>query len=79
MPSARTPLLTLDELFLVIPAHGQYARAEAASEPVHLSDLADVPWILDPATTAPGQWARDACRAAPRAAEDGKEDVRQRV
>ena len=64
VPGARTRLLTLDELFLVVPAHGRHARAEAASEPVHLPDLADVPWVLDPATTAPGQWARDACRAA---------------
>jgi DNA-binding transcriptional LysR family regulator len=29
-----------------------------------MADLAGVPWILDPPDTAPGQWARDACRAA---------------
>jgi DNA-binding transcriptional LysR family regulator len=61
---ARTQLLALDELFLVLPALGPYARAAAATEPVHLPDLADVPWILDAADTAPGQWARDTCRAA---------------
>ena len=64
VPGARTRLLTSDELFLVVPAHGPYARAEPATEPVHLPDLADVPWILDPAPAAPGQWARDRCRAA---------------
>jgi len=61
---ARTQLLALDELFLVIPAHGPHARAETAAVPVHLPHLAEVPWILDPETTAPGQWARDLCRAA---------------
>jgi DNA-binding transcriptional LysR family regulator len=61
---ARTQLLARDELFLVIPAHGPHARAEAVTEPVRLADLADVPWILDAAGIAPGQWARDTCRAA---------------
>lgn len=61
---ARTRLLALDELFLAIPAHGRHARAEPATAPVHLPDLADVPWILDPADSASGQWARDICRAA---------------
>ena len=64
VPGTRTQLLALDELFLVVPAHGPYARAEPATEPAHLPDLADVPWILDPPGTAPGQWARDTCRAA---------------
>jgi DNA-binding transcriptional LysR family regulator len=63
VPGARTQLLALDELFLVIPAHGPHARA-AATAPVHLPDLADVPWILDQDGTPPGQWARDTCRAA---------------
>lgn len=61
---ARTQLLATDELFAVIPAHGPYARAEAPGVPVHLPDLAEVPWIFDPGDTAPGQWARDTCRAA---------------
>jgi DNA-binding transcriptional LysR family regulator len=60
---ARTQLLALDDLFLAIPGHGPYARA-AEGAPVRLADLADVPWILDPADTAPGQWARDVCREA---------------
>lgn len=61
---ARTQSLVRDELFLVLPAQGRHARAEEATVPVHLPDLADVPWILDAADTAPGQWARDTCRAA---------------
>src|ERR1700758_1820337 len=64
VPGARTQLLALDELFLVVPMHGPYARAEAATDPVHLPALAEVPWILDPPGAAPGQWARDTCRAA---------------
>jgi DNA-binding transcriptional LysR family regulator len=57
-------LLASDELFLVLPVHGPYARAEPATVPARLPDLADVTWILDAADTAPGQWARDTCRAA---------------
>ena len=64
VPGARTQLLARDEVFLVIPAHGPHARAEAATAPVHLPDLADVPWSLDPVDVAPGQWARDVCREA---------------
>jgi DNA-binding transcriptional LysR family regulator len=60
----RTQLLALDELFLVIPAHGPHARAEAEGVPVRLADLADVPWILDSPGTVPGQWARNVCREA---------------
>lgn len=59
----RTQLLARDEMFLVIPAHGPYARAEAEDVPVRLADLAGIPWILDSAGTA-GQWARNACREA---------------
>jgi DNA-binding transcriptional LysR family regulator len=61
---ARTQPLALDELFLAVPAHGPYARAAAAEVPARLADLAGVPWILDPADTPPGQWARNACREA---------------
>lgn len=57
----RTQLLASDELFLVLPAQGPHAPA---GEPFRMADLAGVPWILDPPDTAPGQWARDACRAA---------------
>lgn len=60
---ARTQLLAFDDLFLAIPGHGPYARA-ADNGPARLADLADVPWILDPASTAPGQWARNICREA---------------
>ncbi len=60
----RTQLLANDELFLVLPAHGPYALAPAAGRPFRLADLAGVPWILDPADTGPGQWARNACREA---------------
>jgi DNA-binding transcriptional LysR family regulator/8-oxo-dGTP pyrophosphatase MutT (NUDIX family) len=64
VPGARTRLLASDELFLVLPAHGPYARAESATVPARLPDLAEVPWIFDAADTAPGQWVRDTCRAA---------------
>ena len=64
MPGARTQVLARDELFLVIPAHGPHARAEPATESARLADLASIPWILDPASVAAGQWARDTCRAA---------------
>ena len=57
-------LLALDELFLAIPASGPYVRAEAGTGSVRLADLADLPWILDAPDTAPGQWARNACREA---------------
>jgi DNA-binding transcriptional LysR family regulator len=63
---ASTQLLARDELFLVLPAHGPYAvdAGAAAGEPFRLADLAGVPWILDPPSTAPGAWARNACREA---------------
>jgi len=61
---ARTQLLANDELFLVFPDHGPYAVDRPAEAPVRLADLAAVPWVLDPADTPPGQWARNACREA---------------
>jgi DNA-binding transcriptional LysR family regulator len=60
---ARTQPLVLDELFVAIPARGPHARA-AEPGPVELAELAEVPWILDPADTGPGLWARNACREA---------------
>jgi DNA-binding transcriptional LysR family regulator len=60
---ARTQLLALDELFLIVPGHGPFARA-AAEAPVRLADLADIPWIFDPADTVTGRWERNACREA---------------
>jgi DNA-binding transcriptional LysR family regulator len=61
---ARTQLLANDELFLVLPATGPYALDTAADEPFRMASLAGIPWILDPPDTAPGQWARNVCRAA---------------
>jgi DNA-binding transcriptional LysR family regulator len=61
---ARTQLLANDELFLVLPSQGPYADGIPAGESFRLADVAGIPLILDPADTAPGQWARNACRAA---------------
>jgi DNA-binding transcriptional LysR family regulator len=64
---ARTQLLANDELFLVLPSRGPYAIAplnDQEGEPFRLADLAGIPWILDPADTGPGRWARNACREA---------------
>ena len=62
---ARTQLLARDELFLVLPSHGPHAvDAAAVGLPFRLADLAGVPWVLDPPETAPGAWARNACREA---------------
>jgi DNA-binding transcriptional LysR family regulator len=60
---ARTQLLARDELFLVLPSHGPHA-VPATGASFRLADLAGVPWILDPPETAPGAWARNACREA---------------
>ena len=61
---ARTQLLARDELFLVLPSHGPHAVEVAVDRPFRLADLARVPWVLDPPETAPGAWARNACREA---------------
>ena len=61
---ASTQLLARDELFLVLPSHGPYAVDAPADGRFRLADLAGVPWILDPPSTAPGAWARNACREA---------------
>ncbi len=50
--------LHLDRLRLVLPADGPLSRARTPA------DLAGAPWVLDPAGTEPGRWARDLCRAA---------------
>ena len=64
VPGTRTQLLANDELYVVFP----FSRPRAADgEPdgqSQLADLASTPWIFDPADTAPGQWARNACREA---------------
>ena len=64
MAGIRTQPLAQDELFMAVPAHGPYARAAAEGVQVDLAELADVPWILDPVSEPPGQWARNACREA---------------
>ena len=60
----RTQLLANDELFAVFPQPGPHAAGRGPEPHLRLADLAAVPWILDPPDTAPGQWARNACRAA---------------
>lgn len=62
-----TQQLALDELLLATPTRGAYAHSGSPGvpdAPVRLADLAGVPWILDPADTYPGQWARALCRDA---------------
>jgi DNA-binding transcriptional LysR family regulator len=63
---ARTQLLANDELFAVLPDHGRHAVGgdQVREAHVRLADLSGLPWIFDPADTAPGQWARNACREA---------------
>lgn len=61
----QTQLLALDELLLAVPTHGPNARGgDDADAPVRLTDLADVPWALDPDDIPAGQWARTLCRSA---------------
>jgi DNA-binding transcriptional LysR family regulator len=60
----RTQLLANDELFAVFPEHGPHAVDRAPGTQLRLADLTGVPWTFDPADTAPGQWARNACREA---------------
>jgi DNA-binding transcriptional LysR family regulator len=67
VPGARTQLLANDELCVVYPDRARFAGAAVGADPdghPRLADLASVPWIFDPADTAPGQWARNACREA---------------
>lgn len=51
--------LVHDELRLALPPTGGLSRA-----PARLADLAGAPWVLDPADTSPGRWARTLCRTA---------------
>ena len=64
VPGVQTQQLALDELLLAVPTHGPYARGGEGDAPIRLADLADVPWVLDPADDAPGQWAHAVCRSA---------------
>ena len=59
MPGVATEDLAHDEIRVALPARGPHARI-----PATLADMADAPWILDPAGTAPGHWARTLCRTA---------------
>jgi DNA-binding transcriptional LysR family regulator len=45
--------LLLDEIRLALPPEGPLSRLPATP-----ADLAGVPWVLDPADTPPGRWAR---------------------
>lgn len=51
--------LLLDEIRLALPRHGRWSDPEAA-----LGGLAGAPWVLDPADSPPGRWARALCRGA---------------
>jgi DNA-binding transcriptional LysR family regulator len=64
MPGVHTQLLALDELYLAVPRNGRNARGGDTDGPIRLADLADVPWVLDPPTTEPGQWLRTFLRGA---------------
>lgn len=55
----QTENLAHDEIRLAVPAQGPHSRPDTT-----LADLAAAPWILDPADTAPGRWARALCRSA---------------
>ena len=73
----QTQLLALDELLLAVPTHGPHARGGGGGgstgggdgdahggAPVRLTEIADVPWVLDPTDAPAGQWARTLCRSA---------------
>jgi len=62
-PEPRTPGvdeedLGHDELRLALPLDGPWSTARSPA------DLPDAAWVLDPAGTAPGRWARTLCRTA---------------
>jgi len=50
--------LVHDELRLALPTRGRWSEASGPA------DLADAAWVLDPAGTAPGEWARALLRTA---------------
>jgi DNA-binding transcriptional LysR family regulator len=51
--------LLQDEIRLVLPRSGAWSGPG-----VTLADVADAPWVLDPAGSPPGRWARMLCRGA---------------
>jgi DNA-binding transcriptional LysR family regulator len=59
VPGVEEEDLVGDEVRLVLPAGGPLSRP-----PASLAELSAAPWVLDPAGTAPGRWARGLLRAA---------------
>jgi len=57
MPGVDEEDLIYDEMRFAVPPGGPWHRAT-------LAELAGAPFIFDPASVAPGQWARNMCRAA---------------
>jgi DNA-binding transcriptional LysR family regulator len=58
-----TQQLAHDELWLALPTTGRHAGAgTAGGASVRLGELAELPWVLDPMETAPGQWQRNLLR-----------------
>jgi DNA-binding transcriptional LysR family regulator len=51
--------LLLDEIRLALPRNGRWSNPATA-----FGDLAGAPWVLDPADSPPGRWARALCRGA---------------
>lgn len=51
--------LLVDPICLALPSHGPHAV-----RPRTLTDLAEIPWVLDPVSTPTGVWARTLCRRA---------------
>jgi DNA-binding transcriptional LysR family regulator len=51
--------LLRDEIRLALPRSGAWSDPDAT-----LADLAGAPWVLDPAGSPPGHWARALCRDA---------------
>jgi DNA-binding transcriptional LysR family regulator len=59
LPGVDEEDLVDDEIRLALPPRGPWSH-----RPAGLADLADAPWVLDPADLAPGRWARALCRRA---------------
>jgi DNA-binding transcriptional LysR family regulator len=57
-PGVHEQDLLLDEIRVALPAHGPWSRIPAVP-----ADLAGAPWVLDPADSPPGRWARRLLRA----------------
>jgi DNA-binding transcriptional LysR family regulator len=59
VPGVEEEDLLEDQVRLALPTSGPLSRP-----PTSLAELAGAPWVLDPADTAPGRWARGVLRAA---------------